>query len=1842
MRQNTIISPRYQSSPSPSFPKLRYSVLRWALIAIVTIVVNINISLYVFHYQQAKQQQSVDSTAPTSSLEVDKRIAVLRSELKKLSSYPRHSHSNLPAFTSNGADYVFSSIIELSFDEYGPFVSTFFLSHQMLQAYLINGGGVDRVSPKMRELWKQTAVKFEGMAYEQTGERSGPIKYYCKIANSLYSPTYTVKGRFLPNRLSSDVNSNRRLDVLRCPIRDSRNASNLMRYSDHEIQVEIIADHVSLVKFSIPWKTRRTGYMLSSPPRGCLMDAWRGKPSQPEQNDFPIVHLAMPGTRMLMSKKNLALFLEFVSHHLLIGFDHIYLTVTMNAKGNDMRHLLFALRSYIEDGSLSVTTSSGDGLDSVISSHGLQWHPTATKIFQSTMHLFYTKGFADYLAVFDVDEFFIPKNGYSSIKGIIRAVDLPPGRNPKSGRRQSQGFADEHDHPLCFISVHSEVVANAPVDLGKRQLPWIGSRFAHGSEYNPHGGQNIRYAYNKAIYPTRKMYQAGIVSGGACRLDWQWTPCKNEKTREFCEKGYRVNDNTMESHVDHQFSEVVGASYDGKFLNPWREAVIYHYVIHKDEVSASAESLMNKSEYTAHFFPKVIQDLRQRELDFMLTIQETPSHRYGMPPGKWDKLFTREEIQESQVSQPADHSPMVPIGMTIDSFPPLPKDFLTRQRQRVVDLPDFTVDYKDFVLASMIERESGSYQLYLTTFFLCHSLLEPQPGASAATAISIHPKVTSIWKRAMRVSKSTLYTENGERQQPPHFICKLKYTASSSTEQPISSKGRFVPNRLTPDSNSNRRLDILRCPMEGSENIYHRLEELKNKNEELLVEIYRDSRMIISFRIPWRTRMTGYMLSTPPPSPSPSTAILSSTTVSENAHHPLISTFDPWQNVDMSQPPDQWKHDRLYMCVPGLESAPDKITLPLYLEFIEHHLQLGVDKIFIVASFAWGGRHMQTYLRLLEDYIKEGRVSVQSSSYDGYDFVYSVGGLEWARDNVKNFYVNMCTYLSKGVADYVAVWDFDEFFIPMGKHQNILDVIDDVDISPYSPLPYLHAGIQNISSLQSSWKGGKGLADGDAHPLCFMALTSYVTLREKAWQSEWDYTKPWIGHRFAHGRETSLKEGKGLAFVKTIRPTRVTFQGGLHHIGACRLPSEWDGCDADAERPYGVCYHQAGQIYRDITYENQAISFHSDQHFDELVAAEDAKEIKPSQAYINHVQFHRVWFGATVDALSRRSEYSDQYFSNVFRALDRRGLELPMSLPEKSVFLTRNDKKLLLSTDGWIPSDFLLQPKPASDVDEQASSTTTAADAQELPYMSADGSEVIMAAMIDGGYVSVYFLSHHLLSHESSIDTRNHILGVRRDSSSRWQHFLSPSERHARNQSHFTCSLRNHPDDDPYEVPGIWIDPVIASDQHRPALDLLQCIIHVPVNAEVLDHYQENINRNRFMQVSIKQGTRMLGSFNISWRSRVQTSFLMPLLNGSTSNLKPWLSIFPAGQASPRINCMCMSGYDVTPARQTISLLLESIQHHLLLGLDHIFLSVAFTKQSIHLQRLERILRPFIAQGRLTIYSHAYFGSIDMDYFFGMQGLAWSQEVAMAIQDELCVAFATSFADHVMIWNLHDFLIPGQALLASGSSASPAHNIYEQANLRSILAAAYQRGDMRCVDKVQVNEVYPFAGVMTRYPCHLPIPGQVLHMVSNVDAKNMTVAASNFWTGELYPDGVEGRGMRLPLGDRNKIFRLHANGIVSQSPSSSSNSNKDNVAFSYYLDSNRAANHSSQAQNHGQGKHNQYHQRYFPIVKEHLTQLKYDLMIDIPLRIKPQVMASQLWTNYFRVWDERGGSSTTT
>jgi hypothetical protein len=239
---------------------------------------------------------------------------------------------------------------------------------------------------------------------------------------------------------------------------------------------------------------------------------------------------------------------------------------------------------------------------------------------------------------------------------------------------------------------------------------------------------------------------------------------------------------------------------------------------------------------------------------------------------------------------------------------------------------------------------------------------------------------------------------------------------------PYSVQGDFMPNSLTVDQNSNRRVDILRCSLRNSEVIH--LTRLPLSDESLSVSIYREEKFLLSFNIPWKTRRMGFSLSSPD---------IASQFNAWNGY-PNLPSLNKNKNFDASNNNmskvnksdnnhNTQKNITLFMCVPGFESPISQRSLTVYAEFIQHHLLVGVQHMFIAGPYAWTGLNMLNLISAFQSYIEEGLLTISSLAGDDEELVYSILGVSLDRDNMKVIHVNMCLYLSKGVADYVGVWD---------------------------------------------------------------------------------------------------------------------------------------------------------------------------------------------------------------------------------------------------------------------------------------------------------------------------------------------------------------------------------------------------------------------------------------------------------------------------------------------------------------------------------------------------------------------------------------------------------------------------------------------------------------------------------------------------------------------------------------------------------------------------------------------------------------------------------------------------
>ena len=82
--------------------------------------------------------------------------------------------------------------------------------------------------------------------------------------------------------------------------------------------------------------------------------------------------------------------------------------------------------------------------------------------------------------------------------------------------------------------------------------------------------------------------------------------------------------------------------------------------------------------------------------------------------------------------------------------------------------------------------------------------------------------------------------------------------------------------------------------------------------------------------------------------------------------------------------------------------------------------------------------------------------------------------------------MNFCTYYAKGVADHVAIWGFDDFFIPKGTNKNMLDVIYSAYFNPII-YPKISLGKKSHESSVDITRG-PGLADINNHSLCYIEI----------------------------------------------------------------------------------------------------------------------------------------------------------------------------------------------------------------------------------------------------------------------------------------------------------------------------------------------------------------------------------------------------------------------------------------------------------------------------------------------------------------------------------------------------------------------------------------------------------------------------------------------------------------------------------------------------------------------------------------------------------------------------------
>jgi hypothetical protein len=1543
--------------------RVKFSWVYVSIAAAVFLVVNfVLLSRYHRHDENLSYYRTIDGSA------------VLESPRSNRKYYePLPPLSKLPGFATDYSEYVFSAVLDYDHTTNNVFATTFMLCHQTLRRKTSSqeDDNAFKVLPSHKKQWSKAVTSFAGIDYKRSGQRKSYPAFYCRIRHSLKSESYLVPGIFVPTGLTSDMsldNLKGNVDILRCELNLSRTELTEILGVPQDLiisivrQTEILFD---LIHFKIPWQHRQVGY-LTAPEKLNRLDYWynvlptavqgMNRVQSLANRKDPVYFLCVSTNRVDFSKPaSLVGLKSFMDYYVTIGISHIVLPVLFNENSKQLETIRSELLDPLSRGLISLVPLCNSLPGMLCNPHhmidGLLLPDELVSELMSNVCLYSAKGIADYMMIVAPDELILfDKRKHEAFNEIIGTIDINPRNafDSMSLKRMrveelqdlahawqgGRGWADKQAHPLCSIRLDTFRADGNKISSAMLLYQSASESFADKFPKVAVASEVINHK-GRSLLPTRVVMHATEHHGGSCNLPGKWNHCLTHTVLR--------TENDLETAVCNDVTEV------------WRLGVIHS----------------NGSIYRFHNIHSLYEAVQAEDTKF-LDGSTAQIFRFKFEYGVVST--TPNELQSLRGLIPADSGVNTHLGipdLDIGALPLVPKiGSDVSSHSNLMKLPQHTPDFSDYILSSLLERVSDSYDLFVTTFFLCHEMLIPRDNAAheyRATRISTQGK--RLWREAFAKFKQPNYTDAGVRVEPPEYYCKIWETAESV--EPYIVRGRFIPNRLTLDGNSNRRLDTLRCKMHSSSELYRRL---ARSDKSVVIEILRGNQSLAKFSVPWATRQTGYLLG------------------------PQVdSTFDPWKGFDPARL-GQWEHDDIYLCVPGLEMPMSSQSAHIYLEFIQYHLNIGVSHIFLATALAWDGQHNRLLRRLLRSYIDEGLVTLVTGAHDDVDFIYSTSGLQWGRDNVKIFYVNMCTYLAMGTANYVGVWDFDEFLLiheKDGRPNNISGLLAGVDRGIEDHTAYL----KGPGKIGQKWSPHRSMADGQAHPLCYLSLAAVPTFPRAPFLDR-DPNNIWLGQRFAHNSE---KLGHPMGLPKSIRPTRTVMQSGLHLAGSCRLPYPWNGCASPNDNIEDCPQYAANDKFVKLSNSGpgSAPSSLMKHSLYDTVLNEDAKLIDPiTEAVINHIQYFRNWYGASQDALNSTGEYAVNHFTKVLDALDARDLVLPITLPDK-VSAPVEMKHEMVDIREIIDSATELAK---SQLGAEVVVDEPSVDFTEFPSFSADYSEIILGSIIesrsslisDRHRTTQYFLSTLLFSTEfyeqildTSVDSRSNLqMDVHPRQADSWKrlfaNYLARKNRLSRlsmrRHSHrvtdtVVCYLRNlnGSDTKQYSVPG-----TIRRLNNKP--DSAFVLIRCPVRYVS----PEDISKvGAALVADIRVNSKLLSNFQVSWASRVNCKLM------DTATTSKVLRVSPSSDAkSVKATHLLLRATNTIVSKQSLPIVLESIQHHLLLGFQHIYLTVPWGSESSQFRQLQQVCRSFLKEQVLTIIALTTGGDYSLTAF-NVLGAVW-------------------------------------------------------------------------------------------------------------------------------------------------------------------------------------------------------------------------------------------------------------
>eukprot|EP01038_Epipyxis_sp_PR26KG_P004172 gene4172-5939_t len=522
------------------------------------------------------------------------------------------------------------------------------------------------------------------------------------------------------------------------------------------------------------------------------------------------------------------------------------------------------------------------------------------------------------------------------------------------------------------------------------------------------------------------------------------------------------------------------------------------------------------------------------------------------------------------------HNPItVAAGENASSFTALSKSSV----YEVSTLPQFSIDATEILVSAVIER-SFNQNLYLSMFLVGHKafLFRPQfPFLMINQSDEI--KYTQ-WKKYSNFWKN--FHEETDKSRKidviTHYYCIIR--GGGRLYESIN-EGFFVPSDTTTDPGLNQNLEILRCPFQHKFPFELSAEQLYLSKKQLKVEIIRSKlslfeiqtillnnrfhsiERLFKFNIPWKYRRAGYGFD------------LSKSN----------SAWNPWNewlpsNSSSMKSYDVVSNNVAYLCLATVRPlGPLRMDtgIGLLLENIEHNLMIGFKHIFLGLYLDKSSKHMQRYRLALDVYIRSGQLTLSSMTMNGVDDVAGMMGMAFNDDYARYYHHQQCLYMSKGVADYVALFHASEFLVLKPPISNVIELLNSQKYIEESFSSKLKSSLQPCYYIIQ--------AVGIPDPISRKSKTNIYGPEDLSW----------VQPHFSG----SLPIGPMPAWFTLILHTRFVWLTGWHVCGACSAELlKVNGKNDNNTHPWSdsrINDVNHGTIIRDM----QAIMYFYRGHFDQ-------------------------------------------------------------------------------------------------------------------------------------------------------------------------------------------------------------------------------------------------------------------------------------------------------------------------------------------------------------------------------------------------------------------------------------------------------------------------------------------------------------------------------------------------------------------------------------------------------------------------------------------------------------------